>query len=693
MLLRTRLTLYLSLVFLLIVVGLSLASLRRESILEDQLASLAISGQEALWESIVTETSLDLEGLGARMIGQMERRPPPESPEAIRRWFEQAGNSLMDRDTVLQVTDTSGRLIFSSEGTLSEDPLLDAATLDSVVASSRPAGGLQQATRDSFMVLKAVPLIARAHTFGVIILGRNVQNDLHRFATEIQATAFLLNLRGRMVQGTSPLLWQRLEPEVPPRDTHFSTIASDSRRFTVTSIPLADGSDRLAGTLVSLRDSTAELSQQRTLGLISISLVGGFVILVLVALYLYLRHAFRPLEEAIGVLRALSKGDTAVTLRSEGEGEIGRIADAISVFRANTMTLDQQRRQAARHRRRQERLIKKQLTVLASSLAGEGKDEALEDMRSLLDASNRKPADKDKETALNDDAELGLLAQVLQSMSSRITDQHQELTSMVAELREAIVTRTKLAGLQQELEIARRLQRSILPTALPPSSSVQVAGRMEAAKEVGGDFYDFFYIEPTKLGLVIADVSGKGIPAALFMAISRSLLKATAQSVKEPGAAIDNINAVLADGNEEMMFVTLFYAVLDLTDGSLTYVNAGHNPPYIHKPDGQVLPLGGIGDIPVAVMEDFSFAEQGHRLSPGDTLLLYTDGITEAFDAADQPYGEPRLEAALAAVPQGAGPAETVVAIERSVAAFVSGAPQSDDLTMLAVTWKGPLTP
>ncbi|GAB5467239.1 MAG: hypothetical protein Kilf2KO_02690 [Rhodospirillales bacterium] len=688
MLLRTRLTLYLSLVFLLIVVGLTAASQRRESLLEGRLATLAIIGQESVWKSIVSETTVELNSVVARMIGQMERRPPPESPEAIRRWFEQAGNRLLDDETVIQVTNAEGQLVFTSFGTVSQDPFLDAGALDRIVAKGGSLSGLQQTSADSFMILVAVPLVARSQPYGVITLARDAQRDLHRFATEIEATAFLLSLRGRMVEGTSPLLWRLVEPRVPPRDTSFSTVSSENRRFTVTGVPLADASGRLAGTLVSLRDTTTELKEIETLGLISLGLVGAIVLLVLTALYVYLRHVFRPLEEAIGVLRALSKGNTAVTLKSEGEGEIGRIAEAISVFRSNTINLNQQRRHAERHRRRQERLIKKQLAVLASSLEGDGKDAALEDMRNLLEGPRPQPGES-AETA-KEDAELGLLAQVLQSMSTRITDQHRKLTALIAELQEAIVTRTKLAGLQQELEIARRLQRSILPKALPPSNSVEVAGRMEAALEVGGDFYDFFYVEPDKLGIVIADVSGKGVPAALFMAISRSLLKATAQSLKDPGATVDHINAVLADENEEMMFVTLVYGLLDLRDGALTFVNAGHDPPWLRNAQGQVSPVGTIGDIPVAVMEGYGFAMQALQLQPGDTLLLYTDGVTEAFDAAEVAYGEARLQAALVEVASGASPAETIIAIERSVDGFVAGAPQSDDLTMLALTWKGP---
>lgn len=692
MLLRTRLTVYLSLAFLFVVAALATVGLRRESLIEERLASLAIVGQESVWERIVSESTAALKERAATLLGELARRPLPETNQAVRLWFDETGQKLIRDGTVLQVTDRAGRVIFNSEASVTDEPLLDAASLDDIVAHGSTVGGLQQTSKDNFMVLVGVPLARHGTVLGVLTLARDSSYDLRRFSRDIEAAAYLLSLRGRMVEGTSPFLWRQVQPTVPPRDPSFSTASTAGRRFTVTGVPVRDAGGRIAGTLVSLRDSSPELQEIRLLGLGSLALIGGFVIVLLTGLYFYLRRSFQPLDRAISVLRALSQGNTEVTLEAEGSDEIGRIAEAVSVFRANSITLAEQRRHSERQRRRQERLIRKQLAVLASTLEGGGRDEALEDMKRMLDRNSEPPQEIPGPVGrpLDEDEQLGLLAQVLQSMSSRITDQHRRLTQMVAELQEAIVTRTKLAGLQQELEIARRLQLSILPKALPPRDDVEVSGHMRPALEVGGDFYDFFLVEENKLGLVIADVSGKGVPAALFMAISRSLLKATAQSMKEPGATIDHVNAVLAEENEEMMFVTLFYAVLDLTSGRLTYVNAGHNPPYLRHRDGSLTALAQSGDIPVAVMEDFAFAVEAQDLAPGDLLLLYTDGVTEAFDKQEQAYGEARLEATLTALPAGAGSEATVKRLERSVAAFVAGAPQSDDLTMLVLKWNGP---
>lgn len=690
MLLRTRLTIYLSLAFLLVVASLVLVGLRREALLEHRLAALAIVGQESVWDGLVDETVAEISEEGHKLIGEMERRTPPSNTVQLRSWFDTAQGSSSHPYTVIQVTDTSGQLIYSSLGTIDQEPFLDAGSLDSVVATLRPVSGLQQTSPGSFMILTALPLQAYGKPIGVLTLGRDAIESLHRFGHEIQASAFLLSLRGRLVEATSISLWEAVEPRVPPRDSSFSSAYTENRSYTVTGVPVRNAEDHVVGTLVSLRDSTSELAEVNRLGTLILGAVGVFLVLVVTALYLYLRHAFRPLEGAISVLKALSSGKTDVTLDATGSGEIGRIADTVAVFRANAITLEQQRRHAESNRRRQERLIRQQLSRLAATLEGGNKDDALDDMRSLLDDPSSGTRSSSTSLEAKEDEQLGLLTQVLRGMSSRITDQHKRLTQMVAELQEAIVTKTKLAGLQQELEIARRLQGSILPKSLPLREGVEIAGFMEPAKEVGGDFYDFFLLDEHRLGLVIADVSGKGIPAALFMAISRSLVKAGAQALPDPGQAINRVNAVMADENDEMMFVTLFYGVLDLRNGRLDFVNAGHNLPYLKHTDGRVEALGQIGDIPLAVMEDFEFAEDRTTLAPGDLLLLYTDGVTEAFNAADEAYGEPRLEQALAGLAADANADDVIRTVKESVSSFIAEAPPSDDLTMLALKWIPP---
>lgn len=245
-----------------------------------------------------------------------------------------------------------------------------------------------------------------------------------------------------------------------------------------------------------------------------------------------------------------------------------------------------------------------------------------------------------------------------------------------------------LVSIQQELDVARRMQQSIVPTKFSSRSDVEIYARMNPAKEVGGDFYDYFWLSETKIGVVIADVSGKGVPAALFMAVARTLLRGIAPTVAGPGACIALVNNLLAEDNEETMFVTLFYGILDVCSGLLTYANGGHNRPCVVDLGGTVSRLPGLGGIALGVVKDVSYTEGRTVLDPGSTLLLYTDGITEAFNPASEGFGEERLDEVLATFAKGS--VEALLShLVGAVHEFAQGAPQSDDITCLAIRYTG----
>jgi sigma-B regulation protein RsbU (phosphoserine phosphatase) len=248
---------------------------------------------------------------------------------------------------------------------------------------------------------------------------------------------------------------------------------------------------------------------------------------------------------------------------------------------------------------------------------------------------------------------------------------------------------TQLVSIQQELDVARRMQQAIVPTRFPHLAELQMFARMIPAKEVGGDFYDYFWLGEGKIGMVIADVSGKGVPAALFMAVARTLLRATAPAASGPGSCLAMANDLLAQDNEATMFVTLFYGILDTRSGELEYANGGHNPPFLIAPDGRVSTLPGTDGMALGIMEGLPYAEKRIVLEPGSTLLLYTDGVTEAFNPSDEEYGERRLAELLAHAAEL--PVEPLLEqIVGQVHVFADGAPQSDDITCLAVHYAAP---
>jgi phosphoserine phosphatase RsbU/P len=238
---------------------------------------------------------------------------------------------------------------------------------------------------------------------------------------------------------------------------------------------------------------------------------------------------------------------------------------------------------------------------------------------------------------------------------------------------------------REEMQAAAEIQLSILP---PPLTREEAAGRvdlhaeMHPAREIGGDFYDYFLIDANRLAVTVADVSGKGIPASLFMAVSRTVLRSIS-SASALASGLEEANRLLATQNTACMFVTMFHGVLDLSSGVLRYCNAGHNPPYLLRAQGGHDTLGLTG-IPFGIDAEMPYGIDEAVLLPGDALFLFSDGITEAFDMAGEEFGTERLEAALEAG-RGGSAAELVGGVLEATAAFTGAADQSDDITCLAL--------
>lgn len=260
----------------------------------------------------------------------------------------------------------------------------------------------------------------------------------------------------------------------------------------------------------------------------------------------------------------------------------------------------------------------------------------------------------------------------------------------ITELKQAEQERAELLSLQQELSVAARIQLSILPRdfpAFPDRTEFDVFAQIHPAKQVGGDLYDFFLLDENRLGIVIGDVSGKGVPAAIFMAVTRTLLRATALQDLSAGSCLEYVNSVLVGQSDSAMFVTVFYAILDLRNGELEYAVGGHNPPYLFAPDNvRMLPV--VAGLIVGVMGDADYETQRIRLQPGAGILLYTDGITEAENAAGEFFDEQGLEAWLRRSESLPLP-ELVGGLVNEVRQFAGEHPQADDLTALAVRYLG----
>lgn len=278
------------------------------------------------------------------------------------------------------------------------------------------------------------------------------------------------------------------------------------------------------------------------------------------------------------------------------------------------------------------------------------------------------------------DRELRELRDSFQSMQ-------ESLTEYIEELRQSTAVKERI---ESELRIASEIQMGMIPKIFPPfpeREDIDLYAELHPAKEVGGDLYDFF-IHDGKLYFAIGDVSGKGIPASLFMAVTRSLFRSVATYFSTPCGIIRSMNASMTDSNDSNMFVTLFIGILDLATGRLDYCNAGHNPPIVVATDGCAQFLNVKPNLPVGVLPSFGYEGQQVQLSRGSILFMYTDGITEAENSDKVLYGEAALEAVILAT-CGAGPKEMTTAVINSVRRHSIGAGQSDDLTIMAIRYTG----
>ena len=258
-------------------------------------------------------------------------------------------------------------------------------------------------------------------------------------------------------------------------------------------------------------------------------------------------------------------------------------------------------------------------------------------------------------------------------------------------IRSAQKEHAQLVDIQSDLSVAQEIQHAILPRSfdlkVPDAGQVNIYASMVAAKDVGGDFYDFFPIDDHRMGFTIADVSGKGVPAAIFMAVSRTLIKATGLQDKPTDQCMSTVNDILCDESVGSMFVTVFYGIYDIRTGLITFTNAGHNPPYILKADGQVKVLMSPCNLVLGAIADMTFSSDTVQLEPGDAIYMFTDGVTEAENGNHDQFGETRLEEALAEC-KGKDSQHIVETINEKVKAFIDGAPQSDDITQLVIRRK-----
>ncbi len=655
---HVRLTLIVSLLGLLVAVALGYGSIVRERLLAESYNDDRQTALKTVWKTLSQrETDTVAHQLAALRANDGIRLAllVGNSLRATRLIQDAATRNGLDRLVTFDPSEGTERLF------VGRNPLSPRVAKRVVDSGMRVSGGDIDA--DGQPVWTVAEILGDPDRGDVLVVAASIPltSAVLDAGAVLGGDAFLVGSERGLIFGSDPPLWQRLADD----DGDYATTKID--------IPALNGG-RLAALHVAV-DITELVARQQTMRFASLGAAAIFACIALWGLYAHLRGSFQPLDRVIRVLEALAEGRRGVWIdQATGSDEIARIAKAVAAYRSSLDEVERLSAERRRAQRRRERFLRGQMSSLTSTV-GEDARQAVTDQLTQLEQEGASD-------------EFEALTLVFEQMAQRIREQHGRLTELIEELREALKHKERLAVIESELSIAHDLQLSVLPRETPPQRTVEIAAQMVPAKEVGGDFYDYFAIDEHRIGLVVADVSGKGIPAAFFMLIARTLLKATALAGESPGKVLTALNDMLEAENEQMMFVTAFYAVIDTGTGRVAFANAGHNPTYRIDCEGQLSTLPMDTGLALAIMPGFHFSEGETALEPGETLFLYTDGVNEAFNAAGEQYGEPRLEAELLSL-AGQPPSAICNAMRESVEVFSTGVEQSDDITTVAVRYLG----
>ncbi len=489
---------------------------------------------------------------------------------------------------------------------------------------------------------------------------------LEAIAAQLGAGLLMRDRQGSKLHATDPVL-----REAP---AERSTLDIGGRVFRLEATPLDNSAGARVAQVLVLADATAETQAYRLLLLLAGALlvVAGAVTCGL--LYRTIRGAIDPLSELARALQAVAGGDIFASAAIQPRrDEVGAIQAALEALRSNTLALDRLQTGNRLAALRERALIGQQIARLTDVLDGPERQEIL----GLLEG---------------DGAALG---PAFARLAGHVVQQHRAMADLLEErtrdlalVRQALEERSQLNRMREELDVARRLQLSSVPTAFPQLPAFRLHAAMVPAKEVGGDFCDFVMLDEHRLALLIGDASGKGVGAAIFIAMARSLLRAAIGRGATPAEALAQANDVLAADNPTMMFATVIVAVLDCRTGVLTYANAGHNAPRRRSANGEEAEIPVQPGIALGVMDGMVFDDQTIALAPEDMVLMFTDGVTEAVGPGETMFGDARLSAIVADA-RLASPSQLVEAVARQVEAFADTEPQADDITMLALHWRG----
>ncbi len=577
-----------------------------------------------------------------------------------------------------------GQLLASTPGAPSEEALVSAETVLRELRADGQASGLEREPGGRMLLVGA----ARLPQGGLIAVAADAEDAFRGIGRALHADLFLTDRHDRPLFATASATWPLVERALAAYPAGAATLDVGGRTYRIVPTTLANSAGAPIGRLLVLRDATAEARRHALVLLLAGALLAVAATTVCAVLYRTIRATLDPLTGLAGALRALAGGDIYASAPvPERSDEMGEIAQALEALRATGLMHERQETRDRLARAQHQALIRQEMARLAAVLEGAEREEIMALLRRAQDQAEAAGTSLERAGSA--------LALAFERMSAQVIAKHRQLAELLEArtrdldiVRQALAERMQLNRLREELEVARQLQLSSLPAELPSQPEFRLHAAMLPAKEVGGDFYDFALLDGQRLALFIGDASGKGVGAAIFIAMARSLLRSAISRGASPAEALAQANDALAVDNATMMFATAFVGILDLPTGRLRFASAGHNAPRLRRADGTEGMLHGPEGIALGIAEGFSFDDREALLGPGDVLLLYTDGVPEAVGPGGGLFGDDRLAKVFSA-PGCGDPRAVIESVGAAVAEFAGEEQQADDITMLCLHYSG----
>lgn len=684
MLLRTRISLIAAVALPVVVAAIAVPAVLLLQERGERIAELQLSEQRAEVMRVLEVAARPLSALllSASSDDTLRASLAQRDADALqRRLALQLPSDAGAQDLRLQVIGRGDQLLAAAPGGRSGEPMISTDALFRDLTQGQEVIGIAVSSPDGALRLVSALRLEAALLAAAVPL----EPALRRIAEALRAEVLLADLDGRPLSAQEAPAWQLLSAAGAHRTATPFVIDRDRGEVVVVPTELRSPSGLPLARLIVVRDATAEARRRQVVTLLALTVLVGVILLTGFVMYRTMRAALDPLTGLSGALRAVAAGDTFASISMpDRRDEVGEIARAFEALRSSGIALDRHETRERLSRQRDIAVMSATIARLAKVLEDSEREEAAGLLRRVESGTTAGGAVL--ATALERMADGVLLRQ------NRLSALLEERTRDLAAVREALEQRVLFDRMVEELEVARRLQLSSLPTEFPSRPAFRLHAAMRPAKEVGGDFYDFMMLDEHRLVLMVGDASGKGVAGAIFVAMTRSLLHAAVARGASPGEALAQANDTLAVDNPSMMFATAFVGILDCRSGVLRYANAGHNPPRVLRQDGAEAPIHGHGaqGIALGIVEDFVFDEHEAAIAPGDTLLLFSDGVTEAQRPGGELFGDERLSATLAAAANAAAADPTIIVehIAQAVDAFAAEEPQADDITLLCLSYR-----